>query len=205
MKPKKVIILIILLSALFLTVYLFSSGWIIPKEFIADRNDQWISKSWLSNLLIEPDSKITYHRIRKGWSDWELEGKYTIFYSDGSKFIEGQFKNGTWDGIETSWHKNGKKSGINYYQNGVHTGKSIYWDEDGNKIREVTYLNGQKNNEEIYWNTDGSLAIKNYWDKGKLIKVEFFKNRMIDKTLIGKKLSEYILSKLKKEQRCQKM
>ena len=86
----------------------------------------------------------------------------SIWYEDGTKLSEAEYKNGKANGHLLSWHKNGnmwiksnfkddKENGTStiYYKNGqkkqisiFDNGKmleSTHWDEDGDKVRNVKY------------------------------------------------------------------
>jgi len=188
---KHLTIISISLFIVFIPItYLLLSGWIFPKRFEADRNDKWISKSWLSYYLTKPDSKIIYHRKRVNWSKWKLEGEYTIYNGD-HKFIQGYIKNGVWDGKIISWHTNGNISNISFYKNGLQYDKTVNFDEKGNKIHEAKYLDGKKNGEEIYWDSGGVIVAKYIWREDGLDKVILYKDNEITKTFIGEDAKQY--------------
>ena len=60
-------------------------------------------------------------------------GTYTIWYPNGAKKMEVEYRNGKKNGLET------------------------LWDAFGAKLRETTYVNGNKSGKEIFWNHRGVL------------------------------------------------
>ena len=190
---KKLIIITVVLFFIGI-IYICTTGWIFPKKFEADVDNEWISNTWLISYLTESDSKIICHRKRIACSKWELKGKCTIF-NGKKKFIEGDIKNGAWEGKVISWHKNGRVSGIEYYKNGLPYGTTLDFDENGNKIREVSYLNGEKNGDEIYYDANGLIVAKYKWKNGNISRAILYNNKRIRKVLNGKEAMQYYLMK----------
>jgi antitoxin component YwqK of YwqJK toxin-antitoxin module len=111
-------------------------------------------------------------------------GKIVLYYENGQKSKEINYKNGKLNGSTTFWHKNGQKSFLVYYinnkidgkrvvlnkdgfktyeesyKNGELHGKSICWHENGQKWFEIMYQNGKQVGRAVFWNPDGSIAHK---------------------------------------------
>jgi len=48
-----------------------------------------------------------------------LEGLATLWYQNGQKESEGNYRNGKPEGIHTSWYENGQKSGEAIWKDGL--------------------------------------------------------------------------------------
>ena len=73
-----------------------------------------------------------------------------VYYGNGQKFWETEYKNGLKHDKYTEWHKNGQKRWEIEFQNGLRHGKSIWWNENGKKYCEREYQNGKLINEINY-------------------------------------------------------
>lgn len=63
------------------------------------------------------------------------EGKGTLYWPNGEKFYEGEFKNGKQDGLGTEYNEEGQKVYDGTYADGKRNGFRIsYWPETGKKI-----------------------------------------------------------------------
>ena len=59
------------------------------------------------------------------------EGKHIIWYDNGQKKSEVNFRNGKPNGFSISWYDNGQKREEGYNQNGNRTGQWTYYNMDG--------------------------------------------------------------------------
>ena len=62
-----------------------------------------------------------------------------MWFPDGSRKMEGFFKAGKKDGMETSWHLNGSKWHQRFYEQGVPVGTWKTWDQSGLLLSEVNH------------------------------------------------------------------
>jgi len=66
-------------------------------------------------------------------------GKWTVWYDDGTKWSEGEFKFDVGDGLRTVYYPDGKKYYEGKYLLGEKMGEWTFWNERGDVIRQVTY------------------------------------------------------------------
>jgi antitoxin component YwqK of YwqJK toxin-antitoxin module len=69
-------------------------------------------------------------------------GKLVEEYANGQKKIEGNYKNGKPEGLETYWHKNGQKLREGNYKNGKPDGVHAWWHENGQKRSDTIWKDG---------------------------------------------------------------
>ena len=67
------------------------------------------------------------------------DGKWTYWYQDGKKWVDGQYLNGEWDKKYTNWHENGQKHYEGMYDKGKRKGIWKFYDENGKLVKEVDY------------------------------------------------------------------
>ena len=85
-----------------------------------------------------------------------LEGKWIIWHENGNKMSEGDYKEGELDGKYIEWHENGNKSSEREYKKGKLEGKWIQWHENGNKSSEGEYKKGRQEGIWIEWYENGN-------------------------------------------------
>ncbi len=71
------------------------------------------------------------------------EGKWTFWFSDGDKFVEGNYKDGSREGLWTEWHENGQKSQEGTYKENFRVGDWTWWYESGTKKAKGTFKDGR--------------------------------------------------------------
>jgi antitoxin component YwqK of YwqJK toxin-antitoxin module len=69
------------------------------------------------------------------WKEDKYEGKWTLWYDNGQKQWEENYKNGKLEGKRTTWYDNGQKESEGYHKNGKQKGKWTFWDKDGVKTQ----------------------------------------------------------------------
>ena len=57
-----------------------------------------------------------------------------MYYENGSKMSEANYRNGLLDGISISYYKNGKTKASAYFKGLLH-GESSNWDKDGTLVK----------------------------------------------------------------------
>ena len=73
--------------------------------------------------------------------DGTLDGLYTTWYDNGQKETKGSFKDEVPDGLYTIWYKNGQKKEEYTFKDGGIDGLSTEWYENGKKKEEWTLKN----------------------------------------------------------------
>ncbi len=97
--------------------------------------------------------------------DTPFTGKASIYWQDGQKKTEINYKNGKRNGPKSHWYKNGQKLSEINYKSGKHHGSLVAWNENGQLRRKGNhvdgrmdgiwsnwYKNGMKSNELTYLN-----------------------------------------------------
>ena len=82
-------------------------------------------------------------------------GKYTEYYDNGQKKMEGTWINRKLDGLWTLWHVNGQKYSEATYKAGELDGLLTKWDNNGQKYLEETYKDGKMISSKC-WDEDGN-------------------------------------------------
>jgi antitoxin component YwqK of YwqJK toxin-antitoxin module len=67
------------------------------------------------------------------------EGKWIVWYQNGSIWSEGFYTKGLDDGLRTGYYESGKKHFEGKYDNGKMVGTWKFWDEKGALAREIDY------------------------------------------------------------------
>ncbi|MCH2112412.1 MAG: hypothetical protein MK213_06100 [Planctomycetes bacterium] len=78
-------------------------------------------------------------------------GKWTFWYENGNKWMEGKYRQGQREGVWTWWYENGQKSQTGPFLNGERNGPFTYWYRNGVKSQEITFIHGKRNGLEITW------------------------------------------------------
>ena len=112
-----------------------------------------------SYIFYEPLARLPYKGT--GW--------VVIFHSDGKQPLAlKQLKNGVQHGISTVWYDNGQKESQGNYKEGKKNGELIRWYKNGQKMAEGTYKNGVPEGLIIVWHQNGQKKEKANWIGGKL-------------------------------------
>ncbi len=106
-------------------------------------------------------------QIRK-YNDGKTEriGKWTEWYPNGQKFLEGEYRDGVKVDAWTFWHENGQQAKKGSYSNGAPDANWTFWRADGTLEREVHYLDTKRHGTWVYyWEKGGKKREENY-DRG---------------------------------------
>jgi len=115
-------------------------------------------------------------------------GLHTVFYKNGQKNSEINYKDGVENGQAISWHKNGQKRMELMFKNGSVEGNYSSWYSNGQKEEEYSMKDGKFTGDYTSWHKNGQLSIKGKytisgkedgffttWDKkGRIEKNEYF-------------------------------
>ncbi len=74
-----------------------------------------------------------------------------LWYENGQKQDEANYKNGKLDGTYTIWYENGQKQNEVNYKDGKKNGLSTFW-VNGEKLNEIIYKDDQKESGIMYIN-----------------------------------------------------
>lgn len=97
----------------------------------------------------------------------KVEGVKTMWYLNGNKEIETNYKNGLKNGVETKWLENGQKKSEISYKDDLKDGLSAYWDENGDKSSETEYKDNKNHGKDLDYDK-GVLVEEKYYVEGKL-------------------------------------
>ena len=100
-------------------------------------------------------ANIWYENGQKWWEvnykDGEVDGLATRWYENGQKHYEANYKDGMEDGLKTYWYENGQKREEGLWTN---------WHENGRKNKEGNYKDGKRDGLWIYYKEDGTEWIR---------------------------------------------
>ena len=89
-------------------------------------------------------------------SDALYTGTNSLFYENGQKRAELNFKGGKADGLNVEWYENGQKKREGNWKDDKPIGLHVSWHENGQKSYEENYKDGKPvEGSEKYWNSKG--------------------------------------------------
>lgn len=83
------------------------------------------------------------------------DGRFTLFWPNGEKMMEGEYQDGKQVGEWTNWYDNGQMSARDQYRDGVQQGPHVGWYANGQKSAEGQFVNGQKEGKWKRWDPGG--------------------------------------------------
>ncbi len=92
-----------------------------------------------------PGTTVLVRRVREQWCEKGASvrhGPFVSWHTDGTKAMEGEYRDGQLTGHWVAWHRNGQKSREGDYRDGKEQGQWTFWREDGTKELEVTFRDG---------------------------------------------------------------
>jgi antitoxin component YwqK of YwqJK toxin-antitoxin module len=98
----------------------------------------------------------------------QRHGKWTWWYKDGGKQLEGEFDADKPVGVHVWWHPNGQKQAEGEFDEGLETGKWIWWHANGQKLTEGQFAHGAQSGRWIRWNELGMVVESQDFDKTQL-------------------------------------
>ncbi len=85
------------------------------------------------------------------------DGKYTEYYRDGQKFVEGNYKLGVFDGEWSYWFPNGQLCKKVSFSNGKTDGQWEVFDKEGKRISQKSYKGGMRHGKWIVYYESGEV------------------------------------------------
>jgi len=139
------------------TVEYIKGNTVIPNSF-----DQDMDKVCSSGIhfygRIEPAFYLELKKVENG--------KWTQWYDNGQKSLEGEYLNGENNGKWTKWYENGQIESEGEYLNGEINGKYTFWYGNGQKSSEAEYLNGKQNSKWTFWYYNGQKSAEGEYVNG---------------------------------------
>lgn len=77
------------------------------------------------------------------YKEGSKDGLWTSWYVNGQKTLEVNFKEGKEDGLWTLWNEKGQKEVEGNWKDGKRSGTWTWWDWNGNITRNRTYEEGE--------------------------------------------------------------
>ena len=107
--------------------------------------------------------------VDRGFEDlilWKYEGLATVWYENGQKKAEFNWKDGRKNGLSKGWYEDGQKERESYWKNGEMDGPFLSWHENGNKRVESNWKDGRKNGLSTVWYESGQKKTESNWKDG---------------------------------------
>ena len=106
--------------------------------------------------------KIAYHKGSP------YTGKVIIYYENGKKEKEANYKDGKLDGLHVFWHENGQKSWEGNYKDGKEDGLLVEWYENGEKMQEGNWKDGERDGLSVWRYINGQKMTEENFKDGKM-------------------------------------
>jgi antitoxin component YwqK of YwqJK toxin-antitoxin module len=152
----------------------YSKGRVSPSDVpLEDWRDSNTSlQHGLNTIWYENGQKIGQVNFKKG----KQEGIFTVWYESGKIKRIGNYKDGKIDGVLTRWREdNGQKEYEANYKDGKLDGLETEWWGKGKKESEKNYKDGKKHGLETSWYFIGQKAYENIYKEGKLMFAKVWK------------------------------
>ena len=94
------------------------------------------------------------------------EGLATVWYENGQKKAEFNWKDGRKNGLSNGWYEDGQKERESYWKNGEMDGPFLSWHGNGNKRVETNWKDGRKNGVSTVWYESGKKKTESNWKDG---------------------------------------
>lgn len=91
--------------------------------------------------------------------------KETQYYDDGSKYIEGTFKNGERNGTWQAWYRDGKLWSQGEYKDGLENGTKTVYHDNGQKYYEGRIQDEKRTGTWTFWDKEGNVVKKINYDQ----------------------------------------
>jgi len=89
------------------------------------------------------------------------DGPFTLYWPNGTKMLEGYYRDGKQDGLWTRFYPGGQRLAVDTYRNGVQEGQHVGWYADGRESDEGRYRDGKR---EGHWHRWDKSGLQN-WDE----------------------------------------
>ena len=117
-------------------------------------------------VLYYPDGE---KRMEMEYKEGKQIGRATFWHKNGQKSLEGKYLDGKRHGKIVTWHPNGKKASAGTYAEGVPNGILTTWLEDGAKFEEGEYQEGKRHGTMKLYGEDG-MVTRVLYEEGKIVR-----------------------------------
>ena len=126
----------------------------------------WASDSSLQHGPITLWYENGQKKEEENYKDGELDGLLTWWYENGQKKVEETFKDGKWDGLATVWFDNGQKSREETFKDGKMVSATA-WKPNGEKCPITNIVDG--NGVIVRYREDGTENYRYSYKDGELV------------------------------------
>jgi antitoxin component YwqK of YwqJK toxin-antitoxin module len=95
--------------------------------------------------------------VKKEGQD-ERHGRWTTYYRNGQKALEGEYQHDLPTGTFVWWHPNGQRAIQGDYKDGKQSGAWAWWHANGQRHIQGEYARGKQAGEWTWWTDDGAMA-----------------------------------------------
>jgi len=104
-------------------------------------------------------------------------GKDTLYFSNGNKRYEGEFKHGKYGGNGILYHENGNKAYVGEFKNGKFDGNGTLYYENGNKTYVGQFKNGKFDGNGTAYYKNGNKGYEGQFKNGKEWNGKFYNSK----------------------------
>ena len=101
-------------------------------------------------------------------------GASLTWHQNGTRSMEGEFKNNQSDGAWAGWHQNGEKAGVRNYAEGVLHGEFSQTWPNGQSMMEGNYKGGNQDGEWVQWHENGQQQSEILYEDGKILGASYW-------------------------------
>lgn len=111
-------------------------------------------------------------------SGMHVEGPLILWYQNGQKEYEANFKKGKSHGVARGWHENGQMKELFTFVDGKLEGLTESWYENGQKEMRIIFIDGKPDELVEAWYENGQKSLENHYEKSKRngVSTEWYKN-----------------------------
>jgi antitoxin component YwqK of YwqJK toxin-antitoxin module len=122
----------------------------VEAEFLFAKEVAQISDDWWGG--------VSRTKIVKTEGQDERHGRWTTYYRNGQKALEGEYVHDVPAGTFVWWHPNGQRAIQGEYSEGKQSGSWAWWHPNGQRHIQGEYARGKQSGEWTWWTEDGTMA-----------------------------------------------
>jgi antitoxin component YwqK of YwqJK toxin-antitoxin module len=122
----------------------------VEAEFLFTKEVAQITDDWWAG--------VSRTQVVKKEGQDERHGRWTTYYRNGQKALEGEYQHDRPAGTFVWWHPNGQRAIQGDYKNGKQSGQWAWWHPNGQRHIQGEYAQGKQAGEWTWWTEDGTMA-----------------------------------------------
>ena len=122
----------------------------VEAEFLFAKEVVQVSDDWWAG--------VSRTQVVKKIGQDERHGRWTTYYRNGQKALEGEYQHDLPAGTFVWWHPNGQRAIQGEYVHGKQSGQWAWWHPNGLRHIEGNYAQGKQAGDWTWWTEDGTLA-----------------------------------------------